>query len=181
VATIATIVTDAEGRRFIKAPGRRSVAIEWYCLRRWGRLHKMLTRLTRPELRRCLDREWARSKALGGPRRTFLLRLAVRLGRLNIEEEVRIIKANVPSNARPKRPRLTCDELQNRIDALLPRAETKTHWATIRRWTRQLKARRPDEIAAIAASSKDRKRYPLPDHEHQKGIPCPYGCPMENV
>jgi hypothetical protein len=178
--TTATIVVDSEGRRFVTAPGRKAIAIEFYALSTWRHLNKLLTRLTQPEARRCLDREWARSKALGGPRRSFLLRLTTRLGELGTKEKIDIIKANVPSNARQNRPRLDCAKLQRRIDTLLPTAETKADWTKIRYWTKLFKQRQPAEIAAMASASKDRKRNPLPDHDHIGGK-CPYGaCPPEN-
>ena len=147
--------------------------LEDYALSSWRAFSDVISRLDAAEIRRCLDREYA-----GKKRRTIILKLTSRLS--TFERQSRRAVAELTSAKGSMKPRLNCTELQRRIDAILPTAETKRDWANIVRWTRLFKERQPAEIAALAAASKDRRRYPLPDHEHRDGIPCTYGCPGDS-
>ena len=150
-----------------------TVRLEDYALSSWRAFTDVISKLDAAEIRRCLDREYA-----GKKRRTIILKLTSRLS--TFERQSRRAVAELTSAKGSMKPRLNCAELQRRIDAILPTAETKRDWANIVRWTRLFKERQPAEIAALAAASRDRRRHPLPDHEHRDGIPCTYGCPGDS-
>jgi hypothetical protein len=135
--------------RFVKTSAG-PVRIESFALRNWRALHKVLGRMTAPEIRRAIDME------SGGKRRLqLLLRLTSRLCEINRREAMAAVRLTAPkrSGARGEgRPKLTTVQIEARIFALFGQDETSKAVNEIKRLKQLLKRRQAEATAAAIAA-----------------------------
>jgi hypothetical protein len=87
------ILAHDSGRRVVKTKRGRYVYVESYALVNARTLEEVIGRLTAPELRRCLDLEWANPTK----RRKILLRLTTVLYTIQRTEALELIRRTVPA------------------------------------------------------------------------------------
>jgi hypothetical protein len=171
------IITLENGRRVVKARGGKHIRIEAYALRSWNTLWKISRQLALPEIRRCLDAEWA-----GKKRFIFLRRLTVRKWSLGLKEELALLNNLVKRTDLRRCPKKSPAQIEQnlyrqwaRMDAAtdpLERTRARNYASALGR----LLKRRTKEVALdqLDAARRGEKVEPG-DHSHeglQQGKPC---------